>query len=45
MWGSERPKCGEPEKTMQGTHVCVIGKIELYRGRPEVIFRDPEQLT
>jgi hypothetical protein len=44
IWGSERPKFGEPEKTMQGTRVCVTGKIELYRGRPELILRDPEQL-
>jgi hypothetical protein len=44
IWGSERAKFGEPEKTIQGTGACVTGRIELYRGRPEVILRDPEQL-
>jgi hypothetical protein len=44
IWGGERPKFGEPEKTTQGTRVCVTGEIKLYHGTPEVILRDPEQL-
>jgi DNA/RNA endonuclease YhcR with UshA esterase domain len=44
IFGSDRPKSGEPEKTLQGKRVCVTGKVELYRGIPEIVLHDPEQL-
>jgi hypothetical protein len=44
IWGSERPKFGEPEITLQGKRICVTGMIRLYRERPEVILNNPEQL-
>jgi|SRR5215472_3770269 len=44
IWGSERAKFGDPEKTLQGKRVCVTGTIRLYRGSAEVILNGPEQL-
>jgi hypothetical protein len=44
IWGSERPKFGEPEKTLHGKRICVTGTIQLYRGAAEVILNEPHQL-
>jgi DNA/RNA endonuclease YhcR with UshA esterase domain len=44
IFGSDRAKFGEPEKTLQGNRICVSGMIRLYRGTAEVILNDPNQL-
>jgi len=44
IFGDDRPKFGAPEKSLQGTRVCVTGVIRLYRGKPEIILNDPNQL-
>jgi hypothetical protein len=31
IWGRDLPKFGDPEDTYRGKHVCVTGKISLYR--------------
>jgi hypothetical protein len=43
VFGNDRTKFGEPER-LQGKQVCVTGSIQLYRGTPEIILRDPRQL-
>lgn len=35
---------GAPEKKFLGKEICVIGKVELYRGKPEIVIRSPSQL-
>jgi hypothetical protein len=45
IFGDDRPKFGTPEKSLQGTRVCVTGQIRDYRGKPEMVLRDPSQLT
>ncbi len=45
IWGSERLKFGQPEVTYQGKRICVTGRIQSYRDRPEIILKDPGQLT
>jgi len=45
IWGSDRPKFGDPEETYRGKHVCVTGEISVYRGVPEVIAHEPSQIT
>ena len=45
IFGSDRSKFGTPEKSLQGTRVCVTGQIRDYRGKPEIILSDPSQLT
>lgn len=44
IWGSDRPKFGQPEITYHGKNVCVTGKIKEYRGIPEIILYNPDQL-
>jgi hypothetical protein len=44
IWGSDRPKFGEPESKYQGQKVCVTGKITSYRSAPEIVVNDPGQL-
>jgi hypothetical protein len=44
IWGSDRPKFGEPESKYQDQQVCVTGKITSYRGAPEIVASNPDQL-
>ncbi|MGA2359649.1 MAG: hypothetical protein ABSF66_11655 [Terriglobales bacterium] len=44
IWGSDRPKFGEPEETYRGKHICVTGKISDYKGVPEIIAYEPTQI-
>lgn len=43
IWGDDRAKFGKPE-SLDGNRVCVTGPILLYRGKPEIILEDAEQL-
>lgn len=45
IWGSDRPKFGTPETTLVGKRVCATGRIEGYKGKPEIVVGDPKQLT
>lgn len=44
IWGSDRPKFGNPETAYEGKHVCVTGRITLYRGAPETVASEPSQI-
>jgi micrococcal nuclease len=44
IWGSDRPKFGEPEAKYRDKSVCVTGKIKEYRGVPEVVASEPAQI-
>jgi micrococcal nuclease len=44
IWGSDRPKFGQPEVTYEGKSVCVTGQIKAYRGTPEVVAYEPTQI-
>lgn len=45
IWGSNRPLFKEaPEKYLLGKTICVTGTIRSYRGRPEIIVNNPEQI-
>ena len=45
IWGTDRAGFGKPETRYTGKRVCVTGKIRLFRGRPEIIARDPSQIV
>lgn len=45
IWGSDRPKFGEPETKYRNKDVCVSGTIASYRGVPEIAAREPNQIT
>jgi len=44
IWGRDLPKFGDPEEIYRGKHVCVTGKISLYRQVPEVVANEPSQI-
>ncbi|MCS7157101.1 MAG: DNA-binding protein [Blastocatellia bacterium] len=44
IWGSDRAKFGKPEVEYKGKRVCVTGKIESYRGVPQIVLKDPQQI-
>jgi hypothetical protein len=45
IWGENRAKFGTPEETYRNKNICVTGRIESYRGEPEIITSDPAQLS
>jgi hypothetical protein len=44
IWGSDRPKFGDPEQTYRNKRICVTGKISDYKGIPEIIASEPSQI-
>jgi DNA/RNA endonuclease YhcR with UshA esterase domain len=44
IWGSDRAKFGTPEAEYKGKRICVTGKIENFRGVPEIVASDPQQI-
>lgn len=44
IWGSDRAKFGTPETEYKGKRICVTGKIENFRGVPEIVVSDPQQI-
>jgi hypothetical protein len=45
IFGSDRTKFGAPEISLREKQVCVTGELFLYQGKPEIILRDPKQLS
>ncbi len=46
IWGSDRGKFSEPtEKLYRGKTICVTGKITSYRGKPQIVVKDPKQIV
>jgi micrococcal nuclease len=45
IWGTDRPKFGEPEVRLLGKRLCATGVIQSYKGKPEIVATDPRQLT
>lgn len=44
IWGENRSRFGTPETKYLEKRVCVTGKIQEYRGAPEIIATDPAQI-
>jgi len=44
IWGSDRPKFGNPDRTYMGKRICVTGDIRDYKGVPEIIAYQPSQI-
>jgi len=45
IWGSERARFGKPEETYANKRICVTGRIEEYKSKPEIIVRSPSQVA
>jgi len=44
IWGTDRPKFGDPETKYGNKKVCVTGLIQDYKGVPEVVASQPGQI-
>jgi DNA/RNA endonuclease YhcR with UshA esterase domain len=44
IWPEDRANFGRPELTYLGENICVTGDITAYRGKPEIIARNPSQI-
>ncbi len=46
IWGSDRNKFkNPPEAFFKGKRICVTGRIQEFRGIPEIIVRSPDQIV
>lgn len=45
IWQEDRPKFNPPPETLRGRRLRVSGRIESYRGKAQIIVRDPSQLA
>ena len=46
IWGSARSRFdAPPERAFDGEEICVTGLIETYRGKPQIVVSDPEQIV
>ena len=44
IWGNDRSKFDNPETTYRGKRTCVTGKINTFKGVPEVVASGPAQI-
>ena len=44
IWGENRAKFGKPEVDYEGKRICVTGTITSYRGVPQIVVDEPEQI-
>jgi hypothetical protein len=44
IWAEDRSKFGSPEVRYENQQICVSGVIQVYRGVPEIILRNSNQL-
>lgn len=45
IWGEDRQRFSYQPESLLHKRICVIGRLELYRGRAEIIVRAPEQIV
>jgi hypothetical protein len=45
IWQEDRGKFNPPPETLRGQRLRVQGRIETFRGKPQIIARNPSQLT
>ena len=46
IWGSDRGKFDKPPESLySGKEICVTGMIQSYQGRPEIVVKEPAQIT
>ncbi len=44
IWGNDRLKFGNPSSRYNDQSLCVTGKIMSYRGTPEIVATNPDQV-
>jgi micrococcal nuclease len=44
IWGSDRPKFGNPEQKYSSKELCVTGVITIFRDVPEIVAHEPSAI-
>ena len=44
IWGTDRFRFGVPEESFINKHICITGNISSYRGVPEIVAHQPNQI-
>jgi micrococcal nuclease len=44
IWGSDRPKFGDPEERYRNKRICATGEIADYKGVPEIVAYEASQI-
>jgi hypothetical protein len=44
IFEADREKFGQPEKSCLNKNVCITGKVQIFRGKPEIIITEPVQM-
>jgi len=45
IWGAARKAFSySPEKKFDHKNVCIMGKVELFKGKPQIVIREEKQL-
>jgi hypothetical protein len=44
IWGTSRPQFSSPPESLLGERICVLGVIERYRGKAEIVVSEPEHI-
>ena len=46
IWGDIRKKLqGNPEEVFKNKEVCVIGRLETYKDKPQIVIQKPDQIS
>lgn len=46
IWGASRKLFSyAPEKRLDNKNVCVKGKVEMFKGKPQIVIKDEKQVT
>jgi hypothetical protein len=45
IFGEDRAKFGTPETSLRGQRICATGVIRIFREQPEMVLKDPNQLS
>ena len=46
IWGDVRKLFAyKPEEALRNKDVCTVGKIETYKDKPQIVIKDPDQIT
>ena len=45
VWGNARSNLSYQPESLKGSSICVRGLISLYRGTPQIIVRDPSDIS
>lgn len=45
VWGEKQSLFTYKLQSLNGTNICITGTIKTYRGRPEIVVSNPDQIT